>query len=92
MLANSLATVSNDLSMCKAGTTCDEKRGPRYALAGEIVRTADVSLMPTPSLRCVVGNISGSITDLNGMVKSMVQKPHESRPNTGYSVGHGPER
>ena len=66
MLANSRATVSNDLSKCKAGTTCAEKRGPRYALAGEIVRTADVSLMPTPSLRCVVGKItSGSITDLN---------------------------
>lgn len=53
-----------DLSKCKAGTTCAEKRGPRYALAGEIVRTrtADVSLMPTPSLRCVVGKISRSIT------------------------------
>ena len=66
MLANSRATVSNDGSKCNAGTTCSEKRGPRYALAGEIVRTADVSLMPTPSLRCVVGNISGRITDLNG--------------------------
>jgi hypothetical protein len=56
----------------------NDSRREAWTLVRARQRTADVSLMPTPSLKSVAGKISGSITDLNGIVKSTVQKPHEA--------------
>ena len=75
-LASSLATVTTLGSNARTGTTLVENRGPRYADSGDIVRTAEVSLIPTPSLRWRSWYASGTRTDLSKRLSNNFEGGH----------------